>query len=218
MKNFLKLLLIIDLVVVNILVGFLIYNQIRNPNNSIVQTSEINTSEVRMKDVEELRGQVGTLINRMGNLELTPYPSPAGTSGQIKTVTVVAPTKTPTKNISYVNIPGTGETISIDWVDIAGTDFYFDKAEYPGLFNIIWEGNIRLFNGSGMGYIRLFDVTHGIAVVGSEVNTISQSDTLVSSGLLNVWSGKNLYRIQGKSNSSDRLIYNWGKLKITTQD
>jgi len=214
MNKILKLLLVIDLVVINALLGFLIYKS----QSAVIQPVITPAVEVKSEDVEILRGQVGGLLNRIGNLELTPYPSPAGSSGQIKTITVAAPTKIPTKNVSYVNIPGSGETNKTSWEDLLGTDFYFDKAEYVGLYNVTWEGSIKLFNGSGLGYVRLLDVTHGIAVVGSEVNTGNQSDTLVSSGLMNLWSGKNLYRMQGKTNSSDKLIYNWGKLKIVTQD
>ena len=160
MSKIANLFLIIDLVVLNVLVGFLIYNlKLSFSNSRFTNVPITQTSEVNSQDLTELRGQMGTLINRVGNLELTPYPSPAGTSGQIKTVTLPAPTKLPLKDLNYVNIPGTGETISIDWVDIAGTDFYFDKAEYPGLYNVTLEGSIKLFNGNGIGYVRLFDVS-----------------------------------------------------------
>lgn len=200
MNKWLNLLLVVDLLILNGLVGFLVYkSQLLSTNTQIITNSQ---------EPIDYSNKIQELITRVGDLELTPYPSPApaGTSGQIKRV----------KNISYVNIPGNGETNLTVWTNIAGTDFYFDKAEYPGIQTVILEANIKLFNGSGIGSVRLLDVTHGIAVVGSEINTTSQSDVILDSGLLTIWSGENLYRIQAKSNSSDRLIYSWGKLKIVT--
>lgn len=222
MKNISILVLILDLLVLNLLVGYLVYTYVFLANTNKPFDPELLTGKVETTEptnLDELRAQFGDLTNRVGNLELTPYPTAMvlPTSTVVKTTKVVIPTIPVTKNISYVEIPGSGETNNLGWVDISGTDFYFDKAEYPGLLTVTMEGSIRLFNGSGTGYVRLFDVTHGIAVVGSEVFTQSQMDTLVSSGNLNMWSGKNRYRVQAKSNASDRLIFSWGKLKITVQ-
>jgi hypothetical protein len=123
-----------------------------------------------------------------------------------------------TRTVSVFSIPGTGSTLANDWADIPGTDFYFDQHDYPGLIEAHLTVNLRLVNGNGRASIRLFDVTHGIGVNGSEVSTGSQVDELVTSDKLIFWQGNNLYRIQAKSLTADTTVYTSGILKITSEN
>ncbi|KKR84048.1 MAG: hypothetical protein UU32_C0051G0009 [Candidatus Woesebacteria bacterium GW2011_GWB1_41_10] len=126
--------------------------------------------------------------------------------------------KTKTRTTSYVTIPGSGSTTETAWTNVAGSEFYFNPADYPGLVSVYFEANMKLFNGSGLAYAQLFDVTHGIGVQGSEVSTQTGSDTVVESGQVSFWSGRNLIRVQVKSLTTESAIFNSGRLRILTEN
>ncbi len=142
----------------------------------------------------------------------TPPPSPKATGGQ-----ATLP-KTKTRTVSYVTVPGSGSTTANDWTSLSGTDFYFNTADYPGLVEVYFEANIKLFNGNGKAYIKLFDVTHGIGVQGSDVSTSSQTSTAVESGKVTFWLGKNLIRVQAKSLTADTAVFDSGRLRVVTEN
>jgi len=90
--------------------------------------------------------------------------------------------------------------------------------DYPGLKEIYFEANLKLFNGNGIAYARLYDSTHGIGVQGSEVQTSSQANTVVESGKLSFWGGKNLIKVQSRSLTADTAVYNSGRLRIVMEN
>lgn len=195
-----KWILIIDLVLVNSLVGWLFYKSLQ----PVVTQNPIYNTEYIDRCGEDCQSYIDSKLN-------IPVPSPTTIT---KTVYQTI-TKPKTKSIVYVPISGSGSTTSNDWTSISGTDFYLDKADYKDLVEISFEGNLKLFNGNGMAYMRLFDVTHSIAVQGSDAQTSSQISNPVNSGAINLWSGKNLYRVQLKSLTADTAVFDGGKLKIT---
>lgn len=134
-----------------------------------------------------------------------------------KTVYQTTP-KTKTRSVVYIPIPGSGFTTNNTWSDLPGTDFYFNKSDYPGLIAVVFEANIKLFNGNGTAYVQIFDVTHGVGVQGSDISTSSQTSTAVISGSVSFWAGKNLYRIQAKSLTADTAMFDGGRLKITLEN
>lgn len=123
-----------------------------------------------------------------------------------------------TKSTQYIPIPGTGSTLENKWVDLSGTEFYISTDDYSGLIGAYFEANMKLINGNGAGYLRLFDVTAGVEVWGSEVSTNSQSFTSVGSGKLTLRNGNHLYRVQAKSLTADTTVFNSGKIKIITEN
>lgn len=142
-------------------------------------------------------------------------------------VSVTTPTATPTikkvvtkktRSIQYIPIPGSGSTLENKWVDLAGTEFYFSTGDYPNLTEAYFEANMRLVNGNGFAYLRLFDITAGIEVWGSEISTNSQNFTSVSSGKLTIRKGNHLYRVQAKSLTADTTVFNSGKIKIILEN
>ena len=127
-------------------------------------------------------------------------------------------TQTKTKSTSYLPISGSGSVNSTSWTDIAGTEFYLAKVDYPGLIGAYLEVNLKLQNGNGMAYIRLYDVSHLRAVDGSDVSTSSQTATVVTSGAISLWEGNNLYRIQARSLTADTTVYGSGRVKLITEN
>ena len=122
------------------------------------------------------------------------------------------------KSASYVPIPGSGNTLQTIWTDIEGTDFYLSKADYPGYTEAYFEANTKLLNGNGKGFLRIYDVTNGRAVDGSEIETDSQKSEFVGSGRISLWEGYNQYRVQAKSLTADTTYFESGRLKIITEN
>lgn len=117
--------------------------------------------------------------------------------------------------VSYVPLGGSSSTSNTDWTDISGSDFYFNKTDYPGTTSVSWEVSLHSFLGGNKVYSRLYDVTNKRAVDGGELSTDSSSSILVRSGNLTIWSGNNLYRIQAKSSSGTPANLDSPRLKIT---
>jgi len=123
-----------------------------------------------------------------------------------------------TTNTAIVPIPGSGSTGENKWSDLSGTEFNLDTVDYPNIKEAYLEVNMRLFNGNGTAYVRLFDVTAGIEVWGSEVKTSNQTFTAVTSDKLILRPGNHLYRIQAKSLTADTAVYNSGRIRMVTEN
>lgn len=193
MSKFLVIILIIDLVIMHSLLAYLTYR------------SFVTSAPVAV---------VIPSVTPQPTLQIiTPFPSP--------TISLPAPTKIqikPTKRVTYVSIPASGSTLANVWTDLPGTEFYFDSADFPNLTEVNFEANIKLFNGNGLAFVRIYDIAHGIGVPGSEIQSNSQAGTAVVSGRITFWTGKNMFRVQAKSLTADTTIFNGGRLKITTVD
>jgi hypothetical protein len=121
------------------------------------------------------------------------------------------------KQITIIPISTNYSTQSLEWVDVPGSDFYLDLVgDYGEEAVASWEAFINEQHGNGKVFARLFDTTHSIAVVGSDVETNSATSKLETSwGNLAIWRGKNLYRVQIKSEKGFPVYFNSGRLKIT---
>lgn len=117
---------------------------------------------------------------------------------------------------TYIPLSGSFTTTSTDWYDLKGVEAYIDKdAEYGKGATVSWEGSLKVAHGNGQAFARLYDATHGIGVSGSEISTTNNVDSkLVTSGNLNLWAGRNLYRVQIKSLNSFEVTYDGGRVKI----
>lgn len=122
------------------------------------------------------------------------------------------------RSISIIPIPGSGTVQDNSWKDISGTEFNLNTEDYPTLTGAYLEVNMKLFNGNGVAFVRLFDITTGIEVWGSEVKTSSQNFTVITSDKLILRSGNHQYRIQAKSLTADTTVYNSGRIKLITEN
>src|SRR3990172_4713127 len=110
---------------------------------------------------------------------------------------------------SYISLSGPFTTTATDWINLNGVEAYIDlEKEYGKGATVSWESSLKVAHGNGQAFARLFDVTHGIAVSGSEISTTNNADSkLVTSGNLNLWAGRNLYRVQIKSLNSFEVTF-----------
>lgn len=205
--------LILNLLILDIVVGFLFYKTIlKDTQTNILQTppEKFESTEERIETcASECRSYVDEKLAETFQTTSTPSPQP----------TQNPPKEAKVRRVTYVPIPGFGSTDKSDvWADLASTEFYLDKGDFPGFLEAFFEANIHLVNGNGRAMVRLYDATHSIAVVGSEVETANQKSTLVVSEKLNIWSGKNLYRVQAKSLTADTTIFDSGRIKIIYEE
>lgn len=119
------------------------------------------------------------------------------------------------RQTTYIPLAGPITTTSMDWVDAAGTDVYIDLVnDYGKNTWVSWEAFLKIADGNGQAFARLYDATHGIAVNGSEVSVTKGVSTQVISGELKFWAGRNLYRVQLKSLNSFVATLESGRIKI----
>ncbi|OGM20416.1 hypothetical protein A2714_01725 [Candidatus Woesebacteria bacterium RIFCSPHIGHO2_01_FULL_38_9] len=215
MKKLLNIFLALNLLVLDISFGFLFYtlfiktrvgigSEISPKENPIFEASSESTCGEDCKTYIDERIAQG--------LQAAPIPTPtAGT---------IAQTQSPKKirKVNYVPIPGSGSTKETVWTSIPSTDFYMTKGDYQGLVGVYFEGNIKLVNGNGVAYVRLYDATHSVAVPGSELSTSSQQSSFVTTGPVTLWEGYNNYKIQARSLTADTTVFESGRLKIITEE
>jgi len=116
--------------------------------------------------------------------------------------------------VIYIPLGGSGSTASTSWADVGNAEVYFNIDDYQNVDRIYFEGFIRVKNGNGKAFARLYDVTHSIGVQGSDIETNNENFTMVESGTLSFWRGKNLYRIQVKSLNGYDAYIDSGRIKI----
>lgn len=134
----------------------------------------------------------------------------------IKTVTITpVPTKAKAQT-AYIPIVGPITTTSSDWYDAPGTEFYLDyNNDYGKAAYADWQAFLKVANGNGTAYARLYDITNKIGVNGSEVSVTNKGDlTQTLSGSLNFWAGNNQYRVQIKSLNKFEVTFGSGRIKI----
>lgn len=220
-----KLIVVINLVILNLLVGgigYLYYQNVylKNVSSEVSTTMSGNPvvsyvdkcgSECKV-EVERQVGLLKTELSAQVVSSVTPTPV-------VVTKTVSQTTsKTKVRSVSYVTIPGSGNTLNNEWTDLSGTDFYFDTKDYPGLVEVYFEANVKLFNGNGKAYFRLYDSNNGVGVQGSDIETQSQISSLNTSGKVTFWAGKNKIRVQAKSLTADTAVFESGRLRIVTEN
>jgi hypothetical protein len=182
---------------------------------SFVSLRHSNTVSPVITSVTTSNDQCGPSCQQYIDNKIAALPSVISTSS---TAIVSQPAHPKVRTVSYVTIGVGGSTAANDWVSLPGTDFYFDTGDYPGLVEIYFEATAKLFNGNGLAFVRLYDATHGVGVQGSQVQTGNQTDTVVISGQVSFYRGKNLIQVQAKSLTADTTIFTSGRLRIVTEN
>jgi hypothetical protein len=136
------------------------------------------------------------------------------TAKESKTAEEMTTQKVSQPQVLYIPLGGGGATTSRDWADVGSAEVYLDVNDYPNLEKAYFEGFIKVKYGNGKAFARLYDVTHSIGVQGSDIESASENFTLVESGTLNFWQGKNLYRVQIKSLNGYEASIDSGRIKL----
>ena len=205
--------LVVNLILLNVGLAFLWQNR-RQP----ISTPSDKNNSPSYQELETKLNQLKDTLTQLQSLQTattTGLPAVEGTPLSERSVGPSEPVKT--KTTTYMPIPGSGSILSYDWVNLSGTEFYFNPADFPGLVEVRFEANMRLFNGNGLAFLRLFDTTNGIEIWYSQIQTGNQDSTVVVSDPLPFRSGNNLIVAQAKSLTADTTVFNSGRLKIVTK-
>jgi len=194
------IILIINLLVLNLAFIYLYFK----PRSSPTPVPEEEPVSDLQTKIDQLKNDLLVLQSQMS---VTSIPSSAPP--------LRGPTAAPLT--SYIPIPGSGSLLVYQWTSLPGTEFYFNPADFPALDKAYFEANMKLLNGNGQAFLRLFDLTAGIEIWGSEIKTANQADTVVVSDPLQFRSGNHLICVQAKSLTADTTIYNSGRLKIISR-
>jgi len=207
---------LINLVVLNVFVGWLVWEK---KTEKIEEEKEVVEKEVIEEASEdltaegvemflgfeknELEEKIASLAARLLVIE----ESEKGAGGVEKVVErePIPEARAKTEEISYIPVPNGDGVAGTEWVEMSGSGFVFDKANYSGYKKAYFEGNLRVLNGNGTGRIRLWDKTNSRAVDGSEISTDKGSWEWKESGQLTIWNGKNEYVVQGRSDTGYRV-------------
>lgn len=151
------------------------------------------------------------------SLSVTPFPSVNPTSTPTPAYTPKPTTVASGPKVTYIPLGIGGSTQLTDWTDVPDSQVYVSlTTEYGPAASVWWEALLKVENGSGTTYARLFDVTHGIAVDGSQIALSNiATPTLVEGGPLRFWAGRNLYKVQIKSLNSSTAYFDFGRIKIS---
>lgn len=93
---------------------------------------------------------------------------------------------------------GSGSTFSNSYVDLAGLEVTIDTSKYSEIDYVMYEGSLRLQDGNGKMYTRLYEKNVG-GVVGSEMTSISPVSKYNASGRFSLPSGSHTFTIQAKT-------------------
>jgi len=205
LKKLSTALLVLNLIILNASISYLAYDRFLNTAETIISKESSCTEECSALIKEEIaKVEPSTVTEKVIEKETL-------VTQQISQSTAK------TKRVSYITIPNSGSTLSNVWTSLIGTSFYLDKKDYPGLIGVYFEANMKLGNGNGKAYLRIYDMTHGIGANGSDVETSSQTSVSISSSNINLWEGNNQYIVQARSLTADTSHFESGRLKIVQE-
>ncbi len=147
----------------------------------------------------------------------TPTPPPTGGPSASPSATPTPKPISTAPKVTYIPLGIGGSTLNTDWTDMPDSQVYISlTTEYGNAASVWWEALLKVENGNGTTYARLFDVSHGIAVDGSQISLSNTSTpTLVERGPLHFWAGRNLYKVQIKSLNSSTAYFDFGRIKVS---
>ncbi len=199
MLSKLKIVLFVFLCLNLVVVDFYLYHYFSRPAPTPIVTTQKCDADCQQK--------INRLITKhLSQISTTPVPPNPSVDPTVTASSI--------RQVQYFPIPGNGSTQENKWVNLPGTEFFLSTNDYPDLSQIYFEANLKLLNGNGLAFLRLFDATAGIEVWGSEISTSSQSFTSASSANLTLRPGTRLYRVQARSLTADTTIFNSGRLKL----
>ena len=216
-EKLLKVLPIIlaSIIIVNLVVLDFFWITSRSKKESVAEKTPTSTPSLQEQSCPQCltEAQIESKIDEKlvaltASLKVTPATS------QTKTTPTPTGSSNQTSKVSYIPLGGSSSTSETDWTDISGSDFYFNKTDYPATTSVSWEVSLHSFLGGNKVYARLYDVTNKRAVDGGELSTDSSSSQLVRSTSLTIWAGNNLYRIQAKSSSGTPAYLDSPRMKI----
>ncbi len=190
-------------VVTMIIVGYLVYffsqksNLFRSYISPVqtVKKEEAVSPTPKQSESENLDVKVKSLEDKIASLEsqLSQTGIPSETSSQ----TVISSSSGAQQ---YIYALGTADGVTSvnQWETISLLQITIDPSQFPGYKNMQLEAFIRLHQGNGKMFVRLYHQGTGLAIPESEISTSSENNIWLASSPFTV-SEKKTYRFQLKT-------------------
>lgn len=171
-----------------------------NTGNKIVNLPLANNQTSNEQDCGQncqqyIDSQINKLKEQLDEDQTLPKPSP---SSSLIVLSVATPTPTTNLNNSsqpkeyYIYFGVNSSTIKTDWTDLAGSEIKFNTSNYPGAKKFVFQVNLLSDANDRDTFVRIFDSTHSVGVIGSEISyrglsvATKESDLTFLSGNLNL--------------------------------
>lgn len=112
-----------------------------------------------------------------------------------------------------IGVGGSGTSIS-DFSSASGQEITIDTGNYQGYKQAVFEANLRIYQGNGTAYARLFNKTDGLAIIPSQVSTTSENFTTVTSAPFSLTAGSKTYTVQVKSSTGYSVDLQLTRIRI----
>lgn len=169
--------------------------------------SSDTTNPIKFECDETCKSEVSDFVDSLFEEKFTEV------STKSSSVTTTSPTKS--LSTSYIPISAIYSTTNITWTDVPGSDTYVDSYNDYGSSAVVrFEISLKVNQGNGRAYARLWDDTNKVSPNNSEIYTESGEYTTQITQPISMWRGNNLYKIQVKSLNGSEAYINGAKLKI----
>lgn len=215
--KYLHIFYILSIVVLASLVIYLLLKPQAKPavTTRNIPTVTINEQPDTLAPIETglTRDEVSQMIDDA--ISALPIPTPQVVEKVVEKTTEVQTSGD--KSTTYVPLGTSGSTNSTDWVTFDDTGAYIDVvSDYGDDAYIQFEISLKAMSGSGTSIARLYDDTNKIGVIGSELSVAESSTyTLKLSPKLELWRGRNLYKVQLKSLSGSTAQFTGARVKVS---
>lgn len=178
----------------------------------VVRINELSKQVVALQGfdtkVDNLEKQIDDLNTRLSRLESPPPYSAASPSPGVSAIT----SGTTIKGAYYIYALGYGgSTNSTDWTEVSSLNIAFDPANYPGYKSLQLEAYMRVRDGNGKAFARLY--ASGTVATASEVTSTNYQDEWVSGGTF-TWNTQATFTLQIKTLNGYDTYLNTARLKI----
>lgn len=175
-------------------------DQIQFASSSATTTDQISSVENAITSLNQKVNQVAgnNLVTRVTNLE-TAVTNLQKEVNQPNPSTTPAPTVATKKPPLYIPLNWVGSSTSQSYTTLSTQQIKIDPADYPGYTSMQFEVSMRVYQGNGQAFARLFDTTNSTAVLSSEVNTTSEDYIWLSSNGFTLTGGAHTYALQLKT-------------------
>lgn len=189
---------------------------ISNLKNPSATTSAVSLTECSDSCIAQLDKRIDRKINQLKS-ELNKQIAAAIPSSSViplQTGTSTSSNTTAIKEL-IVSFGGNGSTTSTSWTDMTTTDINFNPANYPGATGFYFQANLRADAPDKTTYARIYDATHFVGVIGSDISSLGMSSNLVESGKLTFLSGPLRLRVQIHSLNGNAAFLDSARIRIT---
>lgn len=198
-----------------------------NPASAAVVSDPLTTSQQPLTDVakydfirasliQALEASMAAVNKRIDDLAKKQTTNTTGVTALTTTTVPVTPAASTTSAIKTLYIPlgyGGSSTRTTDFESIGATEIAINPSNYPGYKQMVFEANMRIFQGNGKGEARIFNKTDGTAILNSLVSTTSQDYSTQTSGGFTL-PGNKTYVVQLKSSTGYAVDLQLTRLRI----